>query len=123
MPKFVYCLLVAALCAITAGCGSPVEAPDTSLTTLPPATAGTVEQLIGTDWIVGDMVVSFKDAGSLVVRGGVVDEMAPDGVQGSYTVTNGNVEVLVEIMGEQHVRRGTWDGERLVVDGTPAIRQ
>jgi hypothetical protein len=124
MLKFMSCLLIVALCVITAGCTKPVEAPEAgqAVPSLP-AKAGTAEQLVGSDWIIGDMVVSFKDTQTLSVKGGAVEEMAPNGVEGTYSIKNGAVEVLVEIMGEQHVRRGTWDGERLIVDGTPALRQ
>lgn len=53
------------------------------------------------------------------LKGGALESFAPDGMEVDYKVTDGVVEV--ELMGTTYA--GTWNGAKLVVDGTEAIKQ
>jgi len=74
------------------------------------------EKLIGTEWMVGDYHVAFKDAETVRVKGGPLATLAPNGLDATYKLEDGIIEV--QAMGQ--TRTGTWDGEELVVDGNVA---
>jgi len=74
-------------------------------------------QLVGTAWQVGDFHFTFVDASTVKIKGGALTTVAPDGLDGSYTYADGEIEVSA--MGQ--TRTGTWDGETLEVDGTEAV--
>ncbi len=94
-----------------------VEAPgDTAAAD--PAAAGAAG-LSGTKWQLGEYVVDFKDDGKVLVKGGQIATLMPDGAEGEYKVEDGKFSVSV--LGQSF--NGTWDGSKLVVDGNEAVPQ
>jgi len=75
-------------------------------------------ELVGTKWNVGEYEVEFKNNTTVLVKGGQINDLAPEGVEGAYTLEDGRIEV--EVLGETRV--GTWDGEKLVVDGAEGTK-
>jgi len=101
--------------------------PSSAAKPAPPATpepaegsaAQTAATLSGTTWVYDGITVTFKNESSLLLKGGMVSELAPDGLEGTYKLENGVIEVNVM---DQTVS-GTFDGTNLMVDGKPALRQ
>ncbi len=83
-----------------------------------PAAAGTTG-LAGTKWQLGDYEIDFKDEGKVLVKGGQIATLVPDGAEGEYKVEDGKFSV--SILGQSF--NGTWDGSKLVVDGNEAVLQ
>ncbi len=81
----------------------------------PAASAG----LVGSTWQVGEFTVTFKDDSRLQVMGGKAAEIAPQGLEGTYVVKDGVIEIRVLT---EH-KTGTWDGTQLVIDGVSARKQ
>ena len=113
----------------------PDTAPDAPATPETPATpgdtpaaaeagataqAGDAAALIGTSWLVGDMHVTFKSPTELFVKGGMVAEVAPDGLTAQYTM---GPEGTLEATAMGVTMQGTWDGTNLTVGGVPAQPQ
>lgn len=99
---------------VVAESAEAVEEPEAESAVLDDATL--LDSLIGTTWMVGDMRVHFKDGQYVLVEGGEVAEIAPEGMNAAYTLENGTITVTA--MGR--TTTATWDGERLVVGGVPA---
>jgi hypothetical protein len=78
-----------------------------------------LEKLIGTSWQLGDFLVTFQDSGNVVIKGKPVEQIAPSGLPGKYSLNNGIIEISA--MGQS--KSGTWDGEKLVVDGMVGKKQ
>ncbi len=76
------------------------------------------EKLIGTAWMLGDVHVQFLDAEKVVLKGGPLNALAPNGLTANYSYKDG----LVEVSAIGQTKTGTWDGEKLVVDGTVGKR-
>lgn len=72
-------------------------------------------QLVGTSWVFGEITITFKSGTTAFVQGGRVATLAPEGVDGHYTLADGKISL--DVMGE--TMSGTWDGESLVIDGAP----
>ena len=53
------------------------------------------------------------------LKGGPVEALFPDGTKVPYSLTDGVIKV--ELMGTTYA--GSWDGAKLVVDGTEATKQ
>ena len=124
-----------ALCAVVlAGCGGPDPAPAPK-PAAPPAAAAAVlpapapppapvalpedpvhRKLVGTQWTLGDLKVTFVDRDRLRVEGGDVAPYAPSGITVKYTYTDG--KVAANIMGR--AMAAVWDGAALSVNGLPA---
>jgi hypothetical protein len=101
---------------IVAEAVAAVEEPEAESGVLDDATL--LELLSGTTWMVGDMRVHFKDGQYVLVEGGEVAEIAPEGMNAAYKLENGTITVTA--MGR--TTTATWDGEQLVVEGVPARR-
>lgn len=91
-------------------------APAAAAATVDPA----VQKLIGTTWTLPDgLELSFTDGKTAKVKGGIVASLAPNGIDASFTHTNGTLEF--KAMGQ--TRTGTWDGEKLTLDGAVATKK
>ncbi|NLV42499.1 MAG: hypothetical protein GXY15_14905 [Candidatus Hydrogenedentes bacterium] len=121
-----------ALCAVVmAGCGGSDPAPAPTPAPKPPAVAPAPEpapapvalpedpvhrKLVGTQWTLGDLKVTFLDRDRLRVEGGDVSPHAPGGITVKYAYTDGKVEA--NVMGQAIA--AAWDGAALSVNGLPA---
>lgn len=76
-------------------------------------------KLIGTSWMVGDVEANFTDKDSVMLKGGIVATLAPDGLEADYTFADGKVELNAA----GNTKSGTWDGTALVIDGTVATKK
>ena len=86
-----------------------------------PAAGSTAQTptLAGTTWLYDGITVVFQDETNLLLKGGMITELAPSGLEATYTLDNGVIEAQVM---DQTVT-GTFDGANLVVDGKPAVCQ
>ena len=75
--------------------------------------------MVGTKWQLGDFTVEFQDESKVLIKGGQIATLMPDGATGEYKVEDGKFSVSVLGM----TKSGTWDGKKLVVDDTEAIPQ
>ena len=82
----------------------------------PQFTPGTAEQLAGTKWLIGDWTVTFKDETTFLLETEAIEKDFPNGAEGTFSVENG----IVEAKALDQVRRGTWNGKDLNVDGANA---
>lgn len=102
---------------------APVEATEAAATTesaveetaeeAPQPVDALHEKLVGTSWMLSDIHVQFLDAKKVVMKGGPINALAPNGITADYSYKEGIVEVTA--LGQ--TKSGTWDGEKLVVDG------
>jgi len=68
------------------------------------------EALPGTTWELDDFYITFVSESAL----NICDEIGQEVIaEGTYTVAGGVIEVAIG----GRVRAGSWDGERLLVDG------
>lgn len=82
-----------------------------------PAAGGddTAAKLIGTKWEIGEYKLDFKDDKTVHLNGGQLTLLTGgQGLNGSYTLVDG--KLTVSAMGQ--TREGSWDGAKLVFDGT-----
>lgn len=101
--------------AATAAPAAPAAAP-----TADGAVDANHQKLIGTKWKLDDFDVQFKDAKTVSLNGGQLTMITGGkGLDATYTYANGALEVTA--MGQ--TKKGTWDGEALVVEGTAATKQ
>lgn len=103
----------------------PASADAAATTTEPavaaPETAASASNgLIGTTWKVGPFMAHFKDATTVHVSGGELAAQMPDGIDAVYAVKDGAIEVTVL---NGIVKKGTWNGSSLVIDGIVAEKQ
>ena len=85
-----------------------------------PAGADPVQaKLFNTSWLVGDFEVTFIDQAKMTIKGGPLTAIAPNGLEANYSYNAGIIEVTA--MGT--TKTGTWDGEKLVVDGNEGKRK
>ena len=106
---------------------APMPGPDSSPAAKPNAkeigdAAGpgaAANPLVGTTWLVGDVTVTFKDGASAFAKGGMLAQVAPDGLDVAYTLKDS----IVEIGALGQTMTGTFDGTKLVIDGKVALRQ
>ncbi len=77
------------------------------------------QKLIGTAWTVGDFEIAFQDAAGILLKGGPLKDIAPNGLKGQYTYKDGAVTITA--MGQS--KTGTWDGEKLVIDGKDGFKK
>ena len=94
------------------------EAADATAET--PAGAAGLDTLVGTAWAFEDGTeISFKDAETAVIKGGVVALIAPGGLDAALSFEDGNV--TISAMGQ--TKTGTWDGESFEMDGNVATKK
>lgn len=103
---------------------APPSAPKPAVATAPavaPAAGSTAQTptLAGTTWLYDGITVVFQDETNLLLKGGMIAELAPNGLEGTYKLDNGVIKAQVM---DQTVS-GTFDGPNLVIDGKPAVRQ
>ncbi len=108
---------------------APASADSAATTTEPatepaaaaPETAASASNgLIGTTWKVGPFMAHFKDATTVHVSGGEPTVQMPDGIDAVYVMKDGTIEVTVL---NGIVKKGTWDGSSLVIDGIVGEKQ
>lgn len=131
MKKVFVTVLAGIFIVAMAGCGGPKQPP-----AAPPAAEAPAEPagesaeaepaaaeggtgLAGTTWKMDDYVVEFQDESQVLVKGGQIAQLMPDGASGEYKVEDGKFSISILGM----TKSGTWDGEKLVVDGTEAVPQ
>jgi len=110
-------IIVAGLLLASPGCWVAVE--EEPLQPLSPEERGTVDELIGTTWRVEDYTVTFLEPPVCRVKGGDIEEIAPDGVKGHYALEDG----ILEVSAMDETRQAHWYGDRLAVDGVDAVPQ
>lgn len=76
-------------------------------------------KLVGTKWQAGEFELNFTDKEKVMIKGGPLAAIAPDGLEATYTF-DGTV-LQVTAMGQ--TKTGTWDGTKLVLDGAEATMQ
>lgn len=91
----------------------PAEEPDD------PAVDEDVEGLAGTTWQLDEYVVEFQDDRRVLVKGGQIATLMPDGAMGEYKVEDGKFSISILGMSLD----GSWDGQTLIVNDTEAIPQ
>ena len=135
--RAVGCALPLLAAALLAGCESKVNVAksDDPDEITPPATAGTVDQLVGTSWAFKglDMVATFSGpsgAAAPAVEG--AEAMAPPMMvklsnpanpsesMNAYWRLRANGVISMTIMGT--TRAGTWDGNQLVLSGEAGVK-
>ena len=95
------------------------EAADDATAETPAGAAG-LDTLVGTAWAFEDGTeISFKDAETAVIKGGVVALIAPGGLDAALTFEDGNV--TISAMGQ--TKTGTWDGESFEMNGNAATKK
>jgi hypothetical protein len=82
------------------------------------AAAPVMDGLVGSKWTYEEIELTFKEGNKVHLKGGPLAALAPDGTDADYTLKDGAIEVSV--MGETY--SGTFDGEKLIVDGTEAVK-
>jgi hypothetical protein len=100
------CVLIVSLCA---ACSSGVNPPDNP---------GAAETLVGTKWVLGDIVLTFEGPGN-----GTAAKLLAGGRPGPFMPLDYDVQdgvVTISVLGEQ--QQGTWDGTTLTMDGVDAVR-
>lgn len=100
---------------------APPEAPAAApgeTAAVEPAAEGS-GSLVGTTWQIGDFTVEFKDDSQVLVKGGQIATLMPDGAMGEYKVEDGKFSVSILGM----TKSGTWDGQKLIIDDAEAIPQ
>lgn len=75
--------------------------------------------LVGTKWEYDGINLEFKEGNKVFLKGGPLAAFAPDGTEAEYTL-EGEV-FTVSVLGQEY--SGTYDGTKLVVDGTEATMQ
>lgn len=79
-----------------------------------------VQKLVGTTWAMPDGVeFTFKDSNTALAKGGMIAAISPNGLPVTFTYKDGKIEFSA--MGRTKV--GTWDGEKLIVEGAPATKK
>ena len=73
--------------------------------------------LVGTVWVYDGMTITFMDDSKLLLKGGVVEDVAPEGLDGTYTLKDG----IIEVSALDITKSGTFDGKTMVVDGKTAV--
>lgn len=76
------------------------------------------QKLIDSAWTIGDFQIRFLDAAGILLKGGPLKDIAPNGLKGQYTYKDG--VVTISAMGQ--TKTGTWDGEKLVIDGKEGVK-
>ncbi|NIA14617.1 MAG: hypothetical protein GWP08_11105 [Nitrospiraceae bacterium] len=134
MKKFLACLLILSVVVAIGACSKPdsdagspaaaqrsVPAPTGASTpaTKPATDAAPMAaaDLVGTVWSYDGMTITFKDDSNLLLKGGVVDGVAPEGLEGTYSLKDG----IIEVNAMNITKTGTFDGKTMVVDGKPAV--
>lgn len=81
--------------------------------------APTVDGLVGTKWTYDEINLEFREGNKVFLKGGPLAALAPDGTEADYTLDGEKFEV--NVLGETYT--GTFDGEKLTVDGKEAVMQ
>ena len=112
----------AAMPAAEAAAAPAAEAPKQPDTAVAPepAAGDAAAKLLGTTWTMPDGTeLNFKDATNVHVKGGQAAVLGAGGVGGSYTFTNGTLEI--KVLGRPF--SGTWDGEKLTISGADGVKK
>lgn len=134
MKKIAYISILLALAVAISACGKKkdskhhagdkgrhISAEAAAIPTGPagPAKDANHQKLVGTHWTVGDFDVTVVDTGTMLIKGGPIAQSAPNGLKARYSYENG----IIKVMAMGTAKTGTWDGEKLVVDGKDGVRQ
>jgi len=82
------------------------------------------QKLVGTSWKLGEIEAAFTDGSKVKLKGGPLKDIMPQGLDAKYTYErdpSGNGLITVSALGQ--TKKGTWDGEKLVMDGTAGVKQ
>lgn len=101
--------------AAPAATAPAATAPATAPAAPAAPTASGDSPLVGTNWVLDDYKVTFKDATTFSLKIGQM----PQGIDGTYTLKDGVLEIKAMGM----TKKGTFDGTKLTVDGKEATRQ
>jgi len=109
------CALVPAACSNPGGDSKPKAKERVTATVMqrPEVPPDADNSLSGTVWRFEEFTVSFKDQPDMHVKGGPIDDVDLEGVDGFYTLKDGRIEVSAL----EQTKVGLWDGEKLVIDG------
>jgi len=91
--------------------------PETAAPAEEAAAAPVVDGLVGTKWTHNGISLEFKEGNKVMLSGGPLATMAPNGHEAEYTLADGALSVNVF----DQVYTGTWDGTKLIVDGSEAV--
>lgn len=75
--------------------------------------------LVGTKWEYDGINLEFKEGNKVFLKGGPLAAFAPDGTEAEYTLEGDTF--TVSVLGQEY--SGTYDGTKLIVDGTEATMQ
>ena len=76
------------------------------------------DQLSGSSWKIGDFQVSFLDKEKVLLKGGVLINIMPKGLEAPYQYEDG--AIVISALGQRKTL--VWDGEKLLMDGMAASR-
>lgn len=82
------------------------------------------QKLVGTSWKLDEIEAAFIDGSKVKLKGGPIKDFMPQGLDAKYTYErdpSGNGLITVSALGQS--KKGTWDGEKLVMDGTAGVKQ
>lgn len=77
------------------------------------------KNLIGTKWKFEEFDIDFAGIDKLIIKGGIVRKISPEGIVADYKVYDDGV---IEIMVMGMIKTGMWDGKKLVIDGLIGTR-
>lgn len=72
------------------------------------------KSLIYSKWKFEEFDVDFIASDKVLIKGGVVKKVSPEGIVAEYKVYDDGV---IEIMVMGMIKTGMWDGKKLVIDG------
>ena len=75
--------------------------------------------LKGTKWEVGGNLLEFQDGFKILLTSEQLSKRHPNGLGGTYEVKG--KKLIITIMGG--TSDGSWDGEKLTLDGKPGVKQ
>jgi hypothetical protein len=71
-----------------------------------------------------EVEAAFIDGTKVKLKGGPLKDLLPQGLDAKYAYesdASGNGVITVSALGQ--TKKGTWDGEKLVVDGVAGVKQ
>jgi hypothetical protein len=103
------------------GCGSTSSTQPQEEAAAPVATTNPTPakiSLAGTSWTWQNFLISFTDEKNALVRGPAVVSSYPTGLDATYTLKDS----VVEVHALDEIRKGTFDGQKLIIENEGATR-
>ena len=72
------------------------------------------KSLVLSKWRFEEFDIDFITPNKLLIKGGIVKKVAPEGIIAEYKIYDDGV---IEIMVMGMIKTGLWDGKKLVIDG------